>query len=181
MKTYLNGAILAVVDDITKISVDAVVNAANSNLQGGAGVDGAIHRAGGHKILEECREIIRKQFPNGLPTGVAVATTGGNLPAKHVIHTVGPVWYGGNANEEALLADCYLNSLNKARELGCKTMAFPAISTGVYGFPAVQAAKIASRTIREFLGSTDAVEKIYLVFFTQSDYNVFIGSQEFGG
>lgn len=179
MKTYLDGKVLVIVDDITTQIVDAIVNAANSTLLGGGGVDGAIHRAGGHLILEECRELRRKQYPDGLPAGQAVATTGGDLKAKHVIHTVGPIWYGGNAGEEQQLADCYKNSLKIADELGCKTIAFPAISTGAYGFPFIKAAKISSAIIKAELAKNLSIEKVFLVFFSQADYNSFILNQEF--
>src|ERR1700760_1499379 len=128
-------------DDITKLQVDAIVNAANSTLLGGGGVDGAIHRAGGKAILEECRKIIAKI--GKCKTGQAVITTGGNLPAKYVIHTVGPVWNGGENDEEEKLADCYKNSLQLAVDNNLKTIAFPNISTGVYRFPKEEAARIA--------------------------------------
>lgn len=179
MKTYLDSKVIVIVGDITKQIVDAIVNAANSNLQGGGGVDGAIHRAGGHVIIEECREIIRKRYPSGLPAGESVATGAGDLRAKYVIHTVGPVWYGGKANEEQLLAACYANSLKLADGLGCKTIAFPAISTGAYGFPFVPAVKIASSTIKKTLAECQSLEKVMLVFFSQADYNSFILNQEF--
>ncbi|WP_347266868.1 O-acetyl-ADP-ribose deacetylase [Paracoccus sp. (in: a-proteobacteria)] len=129
--------------DITKLAVDAIVNAANSSLLGGGGVDGAIHRAAGPGLLAECRQI------GGCPTGEARITAGHNLPAKHVIHTVGPVWRGGSANEEALLAMAYHNSLTLARQHGLQTIAFPAISTGIYGFPPKRAAEIAICSIRD--------------------------------
>ena len=156
--------------DITKISVDAIVNAANSSLMGGGGVDGAIHRAGGKEILEECREIVRRQ--GGCKTGQAVITTAGNLPAKFVIHTVGPVWHGGKNNEEKLLADCYNNSLNLAVENGCETIAFPNISTGVYHFPKDKAADISINSVLTFLKDNQTIEKVILVCFDEENYSL---------
>jgi O-acetyl-ADP-ribose deacetylase (regulator of RNase III) len=147
--------------DITEQSVDAIVNAANSSLLGGGGVDGAIHRRGGAAILEECRALRASRYGKGLPTGQAVATTAGNLPARWVIHTVGPV-YAANDDRSALLADCHRNSLRVADELGARTIAFPAISTGVYGWPIDNAAFIALRTVAET--STDASEIRFVLF-----------------
>jgi len=149
--------------DITKIKVDAIVNAANSSLMGGGGVDGAIHRAGGPAILEECRKIVAKQ--GGCKTGDAVITTAGNLPAKFVIHTVGPVWHGGKSGEAEKLASCYKNSLQLAVENGCKTIAFPNISTGIYGYPKAGAAAIAVTTVMSFLKSSTAIEQVIFVCF----------------
>ncbi len=149
--------------DITKIKADAIVNAANSSLMGGGGVDGAIHRAGGPEILEECIKIVAKQ--GRCETGQAVITTGGKLPAKFVIHTVGPVWRGGSENEAAKLAECYKNSLKLAVENNCRTVAFPNISTGVYGFPKKEAAKIAVKTVKAFLSKSDKIEKVIFVCF----------------
>lgn len=149
--------------DITKIKVDAIVNAANSSLLGGGGVDGAIHRAGGPTILEECKKIVAKQ--GGCKTGEAVITIAGNLPAKYVIHTVGPVWNGGQKNEELLLANCYKNSLQLAIINHCKIISFPNISTGVYGFPKDKAAKIAVTTVTRFLSQTDKIEKVIFVCY----------------
>ncbi len=154
-------------DDITRISVDAIVNAANSSLMGGGGVDGAIHRAGGPAILEECKEIVKKQ--GKCRTGEAVITGGGNLPAKYVIHTVGPVWHGGNYNEAELLAQCYKNSLLLAIKYNCKTIAFPNISTGVYGFPKEKAAEIAFKTVSDFLSNTSKIKKVIFVCFDEEN------------
>lgn len=151
--------------DITRIPVDAIVNAANSSLLGGGGVDGAIHRAGGPDILEECRKIVARQ--GGCKTGKAVITTAGRLPAKYVIHTVGPVWNGGNNNERALLANCYRNSLQLAQEHHCNSISFPAISTGVYRFPKDEAAKIAMHTVKEYLEEHDHFEKVVFVCFDE--------------
>jgi O-acetyl-ADP-ribose deacetylase len=157
--------------DITKLNVDAIVNAANTSLMGGGGVDGAIHRAGGPEILEECRKIVARQ--GGCKTGEAVITTGGKLPAKYVIHTVGPVWNGGKNNEEQNLAGCYKNSLNIALENNCKTIAFPNISTGIYRFPKEQAAKIAVETTKDFLSKNNAIEKVIFVCFDNENYELY--------
>jgi len=143
--------------DITKITVDAIVNAANSSLLGGGGVDGAIHRAGGPAILEECRQILERQ--GGCPTGQAVITTAGRLLAKHVIHTVGPVWRGGQQGEPNLLAACYRNSLRLALENGLRSVAFPNISTGIYGYPKDLAAPLAVDTVRAYLAENEGLER----------------------
>ena len=163
-RTYLDGRVVVKTGDITKEKVDAVVNAANGSLMGGGGVDGAIHRAGGPGILEACKRIRREQYPDGLPTGEAVITAAGRMPARQVIHTVGPVWRGGR-REPQLLSNCYRNSLALAVEHGLKTIAFPAISTGVYGYPKDQAARVVGQTIAEFLESDDSIEQVRLVFF----------------
>ncbi len=158
--------------DITKLSVDAIVNAANSSLLGGGGVDGAIHRAGGPAILEECRRIRDRQ--GGCKVGEAVITTGGNLPARYVIHTVGPVWNGGRNNEEQLLANAYGNSLDLAVKNGVKTIAFPNISTGIYHFPKDKAAEIALYTTDEFLKKNPGLfEKVIFVCFDQENYQLY--------
>ena len=154
-------SIKAVKADITKLQTDAIVNAANNTLLGGGGVDGAIHRAAGPQLLAECRTL------NGCETGQARITKGYNLPAKYVIHTVGPVWYGGEQGEPQLLADAYRNSLKLAAEHNLKSVAFPAISTGVYGYPKEEAAHIAIDTIREFLKGYDM--EVILTAFSDSD------------
>jgi O-acetyl-ADP-ribose deacetylase (regulator of RNase III) len=154
--------------DITKIQADAIVNATNSSLLGGGGVDGAIHRAGGAAILEECKQIRAKQ--GGCKTGETVITGAGKLPARFVIHAVGPVWNGGQRNEPQKLAACYRNSLLLAVENNCKTIAFPNISTGVYGYPKKDAAAIAFRTVAAFLAGNDTIEKVYFVCFDEDNY-----------
>ncbi len=160
-----------VLGDITKLKVDAIVNAANSSLMGGGGVDGAIHRAGGPNILAECREIVTRQ---GLcATGQAVITTAGNLPAGFIIHTVGPVWHGGKDNEAELLEHAYLNSLKLAMKNGIETMAFPNISTGVYSFPKEKAAEIAIETVNRFLSENDQIRQVYFVCFDQENYELY--------
>lgn len=154
--------------DITKVKVDAIVNAANSSLLGGGGVDGAIHRAGGPAILEACKAIVERQ--GGCKNGDAVITTAGKLPAKYVIHTVGPVWRGGNSGEPSLLANCYTRSLQLAVEHHCTSIAFPAISTGVYGYPKREAAPIAIASILVFLQRVKGFEKILLVCFDDENF-----------
>src|SRR2546429_7343822 len=166
---FLDGRVIVIVGDITKQDVEAIVNAANSSLLGGGGVDGAIHRAGGPTILEECREVRRTRFPQGLPTGEAVVTTGGNLPALYVIHTVGPIYGEHRGKEAELLANCYHNSLTLAVEKNVTTIAFPAISTGVYGYPLEEAAEVASKAIENFLSSDRQLKEVRLVFFQDRD------------
>ncbi|HXG53267.1 MAG TPA: O-acetyl-ADP-ribose deacetylase [candidate division Zixibacteria bacterium] len=179
VRKFLGGRVVVKVGDITREAVDAIVNAANSSLMGGGGVDGAIHRAGGPEILAECREIRRTRFPDGLPTGQAVITTAGKMPAKHVIHTVGPVYGRGGEDKAELLAACYRNSLRLAADHGLKTVAFPAISTGIYGYPREEAAKVSSRAIEEFLRAEPAVREVRLVFFSPEDAAVFVANQAF--
>ena len=149
--------------DITKLSVDAIVNAANSSLTGGGGVDGAIHKAAGPELLKACLEIREKEYPNGLPTGEAVITPGFLLPSKYVIHTVGPIWKGGSNNEEELLSNCYKNSLQLANRYNLKSIAFPAISTGVYGYPKELASKVAEKVIREYVNTPTSLQEIIFV------------------
>ena len=158
--------------DITKMKVDTIVNAANSSLLGGGGVDGAIHRAGGSSIVEECKRIVEKQ--GYCKTGKAVITTAGNLPARFVIHTVGPIWTGGHACEEIRLAECYRNSLQLAVENEVKTIAFPGISTGVYGFPIKPAARIAVDSIVDFMNQNSSIEKVYLVCYNDDNYDTMV-------
>jgi O-acetyl-ADP-ribose deacetylase (regulator of RNase III) len=159
--------------DITKENVCAIVNAANSSLLGGGGVDGAIHRAGGPEILKECKEIRMHEYPNGLPTGEAVSTNAGDLPAKYVIHTVGPIYHQCGNNCAVLLASCYLNALKTANDLGCKDIAFPAISTGIYGYPKEKAAQIAYKTVNDFLDQHHDI-KVTFVFHNSTDKELFI-------
>ncbi len=153
--------------DITKQSVDAIVNAANTSLLGGGGVDGAIHRAGGPAILEECKRL------GGCETGDAKITTGGNLPARHVIHTVGPVWHGGRSGEREKLASCYRRSLEVARENGLTSVAFPSISTGAYRYPLDEAAKVALRTVKEYLEAHTDIELVRFVLFGPESYRAY--------
>lgn len=153
--------------DITKLTVDAIVNAANKSLLGGGGVDGAIHRAAGPELVAECRTL------NGCETGEAKITKGYNILAKYVLHTVGPVWRGGGNNEKQLLAHCYTNSLNLAVNNNCKIIAFPNISTGVYGFPKNEAAEIAVYEVKEFLRTNESIEKVIFVCFDQENYEIY--------
>ncbi|MDE0300867.1 MAG: O-acetyl-ADP-ribose deacetylase [Candidatus Poribacteria bacterium] len=157
--------------DITKEQVDAITNAANEKLAGGGGVDGAIHRAGGPAIMKECDEIRNRQ--GGCPTGQAVITTGGNLPAGHVIHTVGPIWHGGNSKEPALLASCYRESLGLALRHGLSTIAFPSISTGIYGYPTPEAAAVALNAVKEFVDVNQGIEEVRFVLFDDATYQCF--------
>ena len=166
----MNNRIEIMKGDITTLTVDAIVNAANSSLLGGGGVDGAIHRAGGKTIVEECKVIVANQ---GIcKKGQAVITGAGNLPAKYVIHTVGPVWRGGKKEEEKLLADCYTNSLKLAIENGCTSIAFPNVSTGVYGFPKDKAAMISYQAVNEFLKNNSSIEKVIFMCYDDQNYRL---------
>ena len=160
--------------DITQMETDAEVNAANSSLMGGGGVDGAIHRAGGPAILSECIEVRRTRYPDGLPTGEAVITGGGSLKARHVIHTVGPVWRGGGGGEERLLAAAYRSSLRVAVENGLKSVAFPSISTGAYGYPVEKAARTALAAVKGFIEENSALDEVVFVLFSESEYEVYV-------
>jgi len=168
MEVSIEGATLSLISgDITEETTDAIVNAANSGLKGGGGVDGAIHRAGGPSILEECRKI------GHCPTGQAVVTTGGNLKARYVIHTVGPVYRGGGHKEAALLESAYRRSLERASERDLKSLSFPAVSMGVYGYPPEEGARIALRTVIDYLKENKGIERVRFVLFNRSTYDVF--------
>jgi O-acetyl-ADP-ribose deacetylase len=178
-KEFLDGRVIVTVGDITEQSTDAIVNAANSTLLGGGGVDGAIHDKGGRVIYNECFEIRRRIYPKGLPTGKAVVTSGGNLKARFVIHTVGPIYGMNQGKDDELLADSYKNSLALAVENNLKTIAFPSISTGAFHFPKHEAAQISSQTIKDFLDSNKKIIEVRLVFFSQSDAQKFLKHQQF--
>jgi len=175
MEFKVGKAVLEIVrGDITDVEADAIVNAANSSLRGGGGVDGAIHRKGGSRIDEECRRIRETEWPDGLPTGKAVITSGGNLKAKYVIHTVGPVWMGGFHVEAELLKQAYRNSLKLAASRGLKVVAFPSISTGAYGYPVEEASRVAVQTVKVFLEKEDRIEKVILVLFSEGNFQVYV-------
>ena len=178
-KEFLDNRVIVKVGDITKENVGAIVNAANSALLGGGGVDGAIHKAGGKTILEECRKIRQNDFPNGLPTSEAVITTGGELPAEFVIHTVGPVYGMNGGRDGELLADCYRNCLKLAAENDLETISFPSISTGAYHFPKHEAAEISSKAIKDFLENDKHIRQVFLVFFSEPDAKKFLKHQKF--
>jgi len=179
LKSFLHDRVIVKVGDITDEDVDAIVNAANSSLHGGGGVDGAIHRKAGPTLLEACREIRRTTYPNGLPTGEAVATSAGNLKARYVIHTVGPIFGENNGRDASLLANCYKNSLQVAADLELSTIAFPAISTGVYEYPLEDAAEVSSEAIRGFLHQRTTIKEIRLVFFSRQSADAFLANQVF--
>jgi O-acetyl-ADP-ribose deacetylase (regulator of RNase III) len=175
---HINQATISLVEgDITTQATNAIVNAANRGLMGGGGVDGAIHRAGGPAILRECRQIIAHQGP--LPTGQAVITTGGKLKARYVIHTVGPVWQGGNAHEAELLASAYRESLKLAAERQLTSIAFPSISTGAYGYPVEQASRVALNTVADFLKtSATSIREVVFVLHSSGDYDTYASALE---
>jgi O-acetyl-ADP-ribose deacetylase (regulator of RNase III) len=179
--SFLDNRVLVLTGDLTRQSVDAIVNAANSTLMGGGGVDGAIHRVGGAQILEECLEIRRARCPEGLPTGEAVITGGGSLAARYVIHTVGPIYgsHGGREEEAELLARCYRNSLKLASQYSLSSVAFPSISTGAYGYPRAEAAAVASRAVAQFLKGESSIGEVRLVFFQADDLSVFLKNHKF--
>ena len=172
----INDRISFIKGDITKLKTDAIVNAANSSLLGGGGVDGAIHKYGGSTILDACKEIRKHHYPDGLPPGKAVITTAGNLPCKNVIHTVGPIWHGGNSNEKNILKEAYISCLNIANETGINSIAFPAISTGIYGFPKDLAASISYKTINSYLNKKSLPRLVHLIFYTNEDKEIYIDS-----
>jgi O-acetyl-ADP-ribose deacetylase (regulator of RNase III) len=174
LRTLARGRIVVGIGDITDFEGDAIVNAANSSLLGGGGVDGAIHRAGGAAILEECRALRASEWHEGLPAGKAVATCAGRLRVKAVIHTVGPVWRDGKRGEDRLLASCYRESLAIAAERGWSSIAFPAISTGAYGYPKDLAATVAYDAIAKFLDDHEKPETVNLVFFSRLDAELFL-------
>jgi O-acetyl-ADP-ribose deacetylase (regulator of RNase III) len=179
LETFLDGRVTVSVGDITRHRVDAIVNAANSSLMGGGGVDGAIHAAGGGQIVAECRKVRAELYPDGLPVGEAVLTSAGNLPARYVIHTVGPVYGRHQGSEASLLASCYTRSLQIAVEHGVASIAFPAISTGVYGYPKDEAARVASSAIKAALYQESSLKQLRLVFFSNSDAATFLKNHAF--
>jgi O-acetyl-ADP-ribose deacetylase len=180
MSSFFEGRLIVAVGDITRLSVDAIVNAANSSLMGGGGVDGAIHGAGGPAILQACRGVRSERFPEGMPAGEAVETTAGNLPARYVIHTVGPVWHGGSAGEEKTLESCYVRSLAIAEKLGLHSIAFPAISTGIYGFPRERAAVVVWKTLGAWCAAHELPRSVTLEFYSREDERVFLAAADRG-
>ncbi|KON34004.1 MAG: hypothetical protein AC479_02390 [miscellaneous Crenarchaeota group-6 archaeon AD8-1] len=173
-----NSFLELVLGDITEMNTDAIVNAANSSLLGGGGVDGAIHKKGGPKILQECKKIRKFYYPNGLPTGEAVITSGGKLKAKYVIHTVGPVWSGGNHGESRLLKKAYYSSLNLALEKELTSVSFPSISTGAYNYPVQEASYLALKTIKNFFYKNSEITKIVIVLFSKKTFNIYLSTAQ---
>lgn len=178
---YLGGRIVAAVGDITSFRGDAIVNAANSALAGGGGVDGAIHRAAGPSLLDECRALRAGPWPRGLPPGRAAVTGAGRLPLKGIIHAVGPIWRGGGAGEAEALRSAYVESLALARDRAWRALAFPAISTGVYGYPKAAAARLAYAAVSGFLADNALPESVWLVFYSLPDAAAFTGALEADG
>lgn len=176
---YLADRVGLYVGDLTDHAVDAIVNAANSSLLGGGGVDGAIHRRGGPAILDACRALRRSLWPDGLPTGEVAITVGGELPARHVIHAVGPIYGQHAGNEARLLATCYTNAIRLAAGLELRRIAFPAISTGIYGYPPAAAATVASRAVQAALQENAEIEEVRLVFFDHGQLDIFVAHQQF--
>lgn len=177
-RSFLGGRVIVTTGDITGIAVDAIVNAANAALMGGGGVDGEIHRRGGPAVTAACKELRRTRYPDGLPVGEAVLTTAGNLPARFVVHTVGPIW-GSDEPAPQLLASCYRRAIELVDAEGLQSISFPAIATGAYGYPKDRAAQVASRAIADALGKAHAVRKVHLVFFSDVDRIVFEEHQQF--
>lgn len=176
---FLSGRVVVKFGDITEEETDAIVNAANSTLLGGGGVDGAIHEAAGESLLYECKKLRQSDYPNGLPTGEAVITRSGDLTAKFVIHTVGPI-YGSNKGKDAqMLADCYFNCLRVAAENNIETISFSSISTGAFGYPKEEAAQVSSQVVEDFLEHDSTIRQVFLVFYSQNDARKFIENQKF--
>ncbi|MDQ2747272.1 MAG: O-acetyl-ADP-ribose deacetylase [Acidobacteriota bacterium] len=176
---FLGGRVVVKFGDLAQEETDAIVNAANSTLMGGGGVDGAIHEAAGESLLYECKKIRRTDYPNGLPTGEAVITRGGDLKAKFVIHTVGPI-YGSNKGKDAqMLSDCYANCLRLAAENNIETVSFPSISTGAFGYPKEEAAQISSQVVEDFLNHNRTIKQVFLVFYSQNDARIFLENHKF--
>jgi O-acetyl-ADP-ribose deacetylase (regulator of RNase III) len=176
--TYLGGRVVVTTGDITSIAVDAIVNAANSALMGGGGVDGAIHSRGGPAVTAACGELRRTRYPDGLPVGEAVLTTAGNLPARFVVHTVGPIW-GADKAADKLLASCYRRAIELVDAEGLQSLSFPAISTGAYGYPRDRAAQVSSKAITEALARAHSVRIVRLVFYSDADRRTFEEHQQF--
>ena len=169
-----NAKLELVIGDLTEFEADAIVNAANSTLLGGGGVDGAIHRKGGPQILEECKRLRATEWPDGLPTGCATITSGGNLKSKYVIHTVGPIWRGGFQDEAKFLKQAYRSSLKIAVTNRLKMVAFPSISTGAYGYPVEEASRVAVSAVKEFLEKEERLEKVSFVLFSERDFEIYL-------
>lgn len=176
---FMGGRVVVKFGDITHEETDAIVNAANSTLTGGGGVDGAIHEAAGERLSDECDRIRQTQYPNGLPTGEAVITSGGDLKAKFVIHTVGPIYGSNKGGDAQMLSDCYANCLRLAAENNIQTVSFPSISTGAFGYPKAEAAQVSSQVIEDFLNRNLTISQVFLVFYSQNDAQNFIENQKF--